>query len=452
MNVRPLKPLNIAVIGSGISGLSAAWLLSKRHNVSLFEKDDRLGGHSNTVDINTPEGAIPVDTGFIVFNPVNYPNLVEFFKHLNVNTTDTNMTFGVSLEKGKVEYSGSGLGGFFAQRRNLLSFKHWGLLREILAFYKDSERLHNDPSLSELSLGQLLAREGYSKTFINEHLLPMSAAIWSTPMDKMLDYPAETFMRFCMNHGLVQVKDRPQWRTIIGGSRQYVEKIAEQLGDSVVLNARVHRVERHDDGVTLIDHHGQKRHFDQVVFACHADQTLEMLADPTPQERELLGAFPYQRNRALLHTDSNQMPVRKSAWSAWNYLASSDQGEGELAVTYWMNALQPLQTKQDVFVTLNPIDEPNPDRILGSFLYDHPAFDQRSIAAQKEIWSIQGQQRSWFCGAWMGYGFHEDGIQSGLAVAEQLGGALRPWTVDNPSGRIHVQEPVRTTQTSESAA
>lgn len=452
MNVRHIKPLNIAVIGSGISGLSAAWLLSKRHNVSLFEKDDRLGGHSNTVEVNTPEGAVPVDTGFIVFNPVNYPNLVEFFKHLNVDTTDTDMTFGVSLEKGKVEYSGSGLGGFFAQRRNLLSFKHWGLLREILTFYKDSDRLHNDPSLSELTLGQLLAREGYSQTFINEHLLPMSAAIWSTPMDKMLDYPAETFMRFCMNHGLVQVKDRPQWRTVIGGSRQYVNKVAEQLGDGVILNARVHRVERDNEGVTLIDHHGQRRRFDQVVFACHADQTLEMLADATPEEKRLLSAFPYQRNRALLHTDNNQMPVRKSAWSAWNYLASSDQGEGELAVTYWMNALQPLKTKQDIFVTLNPIDEPQADKILGSFLYDHPAFDQRSIEAQKDIWSIQGEQRSWFCGAWMGYGFHEDGIQSGLAVAEQLGGALRPWTVDNPSGRIHVQEPAKATQTPETAA
>lgn len=438
MNVRPIKKLNIAVIGSGISGLSAAWLLSDRHNVTLFEKDDRLGGHSNTVMIDTQDGRIGVDTGFIVFNPVNYPNLVEFFKALDVESVDTEMTFGVSLERGKLEYSGSGIDGFFAQRRNIISSKHWSLLREILRFYKDSDRLLKDPETAKRTLGQMLIHEGYSKQFINEHLLPMSAAIWSTPMDQMLEYPAETFLRFCMNHGLVQVKDRPQWRTVVNGSREYVSKVEKALGDNVRLNARVHRVIRDNEGVEIVDHHGKSERFDQVVFACHADQTLAMLEDPSDEEKRLLSAFPYQRNRALLHTDTRQMPVRKKAWSAWNYLAASDQGEGELAVTYWMNALQPLKTTQDIFVTLNPIDEPDPDSILGSFLYDHPAFDQRSIDAQKEVWELQGKQHSWFCGAWLGYGFHEDGIQSGLAVAEQLGGALRPWTVNEPSGRIHV--------------
>ncbi len=440
MNVRHLHPMKIAVIGSGISGLSSAWLLSKRHNVTLFEKDDRLGGHSNTVDVETKDGMIAVDTGFIVFNPVNYPNLVEFFKHLNVESVDTNMTFGVSLERGQLEYSGSGLKGFFAQRSNLIKPRHWKLLSDILRFYKDSERLMTDPSLSALSLGELLKREGYSRQFIDEHLLPMSAAIWSTPMAKMLTYPAQTFLRFCMNHGLVQIKDRPQWRTVVGGSRSYVSKVGDELAGQIRLNARIHKVSRDESGVTLHMLHGESERFDQVVFACHADQALALIENPSEEERRLLSAFPYQRNRAILHTDTNQMPRRKSSWAAWNYLASSDQEQDMLAVTYWMNALQPLKTQQDLFVTLNPIDEPAEGSILGSFLYDHPVFDMRSIEAQKELWSLQGVQRSWFCGAWFGYGFHEDGIQSGLAVAEQLGGALRPWNIKNPNSRIHVTE------------
>jgi len=437
MNVRYIKPLKIAVIGSGISGLSAAWLLNQRHDVTLFEKDDRLGGHSHTVDIDTPEGTRGVDTGFIVYNPVNYPNLINLFDHLQVDNAETDMTFGVSIDRGRLEYSGSGLNGFFAQRGHLSSPRHWRLLADILRFYRNSERLLNDPSIKELSLGELLKRERYSNTFIYDHLVPMSAAIWSTPGNKMLDYPALTFMRFCMNHGLVQLNDRPQWRTVVGGSRNYVDKIAETLEGKVRLNAHIHKVHRQGNKVILEHHHGHKEEFDQVVMACHADQSLALLADPTDEERRLLTAFPYQRNRAILHTDSRLMPKRKSAWSAWNYLASSDVDNDDLAVTYWMNKLQPLNTSQDVFVTLNPIDEPSEGSILGSYLYDHPVFDMRSIEAQRELWSLQGVNNTWFCGAWFGYGFHEDGLQSGLAVAENLGRIRRPWQLEDPNSRIH---------------
>lgn len=437
MNVHYIKPLKIAVIGSGISGLSAAWLLNQRHDVTLFEKDDRLGGHSHTVDLETPEGKRGVDTGFIVYNPVNYPNLVKLFEHLDVKNTETDMTFGVSVDRGRLEYSGSGLNGFFAQRSHLVSPRHWRLFSDILRFYRNAERLIQDPSLKSLSLGELLRREKYSNTFIYDHLAPMSAAIWSTPADKMLEYPALTFMRFCMNHGLVQMNDRPQWRTVVGGSRNYVDKIAETLEGKIRLNAHINKVYRRGGKVILEHHHGHQEEYDQVVMACHADQSLSLLADPSSEEKRLLSAFPYQRNRAILHTDKRLMPKRKTAWSAWNYLAAAEAETQDVAVTYWMNKLQPLNTSTDIFVTLNPIDEPSEGSILGSYLYDHPVFDLKSVAAQRELWSIQGTNSTWFCGAWFGYGFHEDGLQSGLAVAESLGRVRRPWTLENPNSRIH---------------
>lgn len=438
MNVRYLKPQKIAVIGSGISGLSCAWLLNKRHDVTLFEKDDRPGGHSNTVAIDLPDGRVDVDTGFIVYNPVNYPNLVQLFDQLGVDSVATDMSFGVSVDQGALEYSGTSLGGFFAQRSNLLSARHWRLLLDILRFYRRAPLLLEQSSLQNLSLGQLLQREGYSKTFIDDHLIPMGAAIWSTPADQMTAYPAATFLRFCMNHGLVQLKDRPQWRTVVGGSRQYVNKIAQELEGRVRLNARILRIHRRNGKVQIETLHGQIEEFDQVVLATHADQSLALLAQPTEQEQRLLKCFPYQRNRAILHTDSRQMPVRRSAWSAWNYLASKSEQTESVAVTYWMNQLQPLKTKHPVFVTLNPIHEPKEESILGSYLYDHPVFDLQSIAAQKELWNLQGQLNTWYCGAWFGYGFHEDGAQSGLAVAEALGGPQRPWQLAEPNSRIHV--------------
>ncbi len=441
MSVQAIKPLNIAIIGSGISGLSAAWLLNKQHRVTLFEKDDRLGGHANTVDVTTFDSALAVDTGFIVYNPVNYPNLVRFFEELGVATTETDMSFGVSINRGELEYSGCGLKGLFAQKRNLLRPGYWKLLSDLLRFYREAPELMEDPVTQSQTLGQMLQQRGYGKAFIHQHLIPMGAAIWSTPADQMLEYPALTFLRFCQNHGLVQLKDRPQWRTVKGGSREYVQRIANELGTGVRLNSRIHKIHRIDGKPVVEFLHGGREAFDHVILACHADQALELLSSPTEEEQRLLNCFPYQRNRALLHTDERLMPARTAAWASWNYLSDTQKDKrtpSDISVTYWMNRLQHLPESSPLFVTLNPTTEPQKGKILRSFLYDHPVFNLDSIAAQSSLWSLQGRQNTWFCGAYFGYGFHEDGLQSGLAVAEQLGGQRRPWTLEEPNNRIHV--------------
>ncbi|MBR9829331.1 MAG: FAD-dependent oxidoreductase [Oceanospirillales bacterium] len=442
MSIKVIRPQKIAVIGSGISGLAAAWLLNKQHQVTLFEKDDRPGGHSNTVNVPTPGGELAVDTGFIVYNPVNYPNLVEFFQALGVPSQKTDMSFAISVNAGALEYSGCGLRGVFAQKRNLLRPGYWKMLADLMRFYREAPELIDAPEVQSQTLGEMLDSRGYGKTFIHQHLIPMGAAIWSTPADQMLAYPAVTFLRFCQNHGLVQLKDRPQWRTVTGGSREYVSRVCRELGDGLRLNSRIHKIHRRAGKAVVEFLHGETETFDHVVLACHADQALSLLAEPTAEEQRLLSAFPYQRNRALLHTDDSLMPRRKAAWASWNYLTDSrsthDQPDA-ISVTYWMNNLQHLPPEHPVFVTLNPVDEPAEGKILRSFLYDHPVFNLDSIAAQKEIWSLQGRQNTWFCGAYFGYGFHEDGLQAGLAVAEQLGGMRRPWTLDNPNSRIHVR-------------
>lgn len=445
MNVKVIRPLKIAVIGSGISGLSCAWLLNQHHNVTLFEKDDRPGGHSNTVAVDYPDGTrIDVDTGFIVFNPVNYPNLVKFFDHLEVESLETEMSFAVSLNQGEVEYSGTDLNGLFAQRRNLFKPSFWMLIKDLLRFYKESDSMATNPATANMSLGELLKHHGYGEAFIQQHLIPMGAAIWSTPAKQMLEYPAQTFLRFCQNHGLVQLKDRPQWRTVKGGSRVYVQKIVDALGENLRLNQHIHKIHRHNGKVILEDLHGRRETFDHVVLACHADQSLEMLAEPTVDEQQLLRHFPYQRNRAILHNDPALMPKRKAAWASWNYLAEGQEHSTDtLSVTYWMNRLQHLPEEKPLFVTLNPLSEPKEGSICRSYLYDHPAFTLESIQAQESLWNLQGVKNTWFCGAWFGYGFHEDGLQSGLAVAERLGGIKRPWSLDNPNSRIHVHPPKR---------
>ncbi|MBV1788164.1 NAD(P)/FAD-dependent oxidoreductase [Marinobacterium sp. D7] len=439
MNIRALNPKKIAVIGSGISGLSSAWLLNRYHDVTLYEKDDRLGGHSNTVNFELDGTQVDVDTGFIVFNPLNYPNLVELFKLLEVECCDTEMTFAISANDGALEYNGTNLGGLFAQRKNLLRPRFWRMLADLLRFYRNAERMAGRQDIDRLTLGELLRDGGYGDAFIYDHLLPMGAAIWSTPVDRMLEYPARSFLNFCRNHGLVQLSDRPQWRTVVGGSRRYVEKLTASLRNPVQLNRHVQRIIREPDRVVVEDLHGKREYFDEVVLACHSDQALKLLDAPTPREQRLLGQFPYQRNRAYLHTDASLMPRNRAVWSSWNYLASGEEeSKRKVSVTYWMNRLQPLATDRDIFVSLNPLVEPAPGSIVRTFFYDHPAFGASSADAQRELWSLQGQQRTWFCGAYFGYGFHEDGLQSGLAVAEQLGGISRPWQVAEPNGRIHV--------------
>lgn len=440
---------HIAVVGSGISGLSAAWLLSQKYSVTLFEKDDRFGGHSNTVVVKTEDGTIPVDTGFIVYNPVNYPNLTALFQHIGVDTVATDMSFAVSAEQGKIEYNGNGLGGIFATWSNLFNPRVWRMLIDVLRFYRECK--HWPDQISEqTTLGQLLEQKGFSNELRDLHLIPMGAAIWSTPASQMLEYPALSFLRFCQNHGLLQVNDRPQWHTVKGGSREYVRKLIAQIQPSTICNRGVRRIIRREDGVELIDSRGEQRHFDEVVLACHADQALALLSDASEQEQLLLGAFEYQRNRAILHSDTRLMPRNRKVWSSWNYLSqdglnsqnnstenSGSGQEGSLAVSYWMNKLQPLATEQPLIVTLNPPVEPEEGSIHCSFLYDHPVFSENAISAQQELYKLQGQNRTWFCGSYFGYGFHEDGLQSGLAVAEALGAPKRPWSVAEESGRIH---------------
>ena len=430
------KSLDIAVIGSGISGLSCAWLLSHKHKVTLYEKDNRLGGHSHTVRINSNGMDVDVDTGFIVFNERTYPNLKAFFRNLGITELATDMSFGVSLERGALEYSGSDLNGIFAQRKNLFKPSYWRMLGEILRFYKKSDEWLQSLT-PELSLGELLKQEGFSQAFTRDHLLPMGAAIWSTPEDKMLDYPALSYLRFCQNHGLLQVADRPKWLTVQGGSCIYVNKIAEQLGDKVLLNHCVKEVKRTSDHVLVEDLRGGTRPFDHVVMACHADTSLSLLVAPDELEQQLLSSFTFQRNRAVLHSDESLMPTNRRAWASWNYLGSR-AGQGP-SVTYWMNRLQHID-HSPLFVTLNPEQEPNEHKIHGCYLYDHPVFDHSAMTAQQRLWELQGRNRTWFCGAWFGYGFHEDGLQSGLAVAEALGSVRRPWTVIGENDRLIIPD------------
>ena len=426
----------IAVIGSGISGLSAAWLLSQNHDVTLFEKDDRLGGHSNTVDV----GGQQIDTGFIVYNTVNYPNLVAFFDHLDIPTQSTEMSFSVSLDSGTLEYAGTSLSSMFAQKSNLYKPAYWGMIRDILKFYREAPALLESTEKEAWTLRDYLDAGHYGRAFIDHHLLPMGAAIWSTPASDMLDYPAASFVRFCKNHGLLQLSDRPEWRTVTGGSRRYVNRIAKVLGDRVRLNSGVAKIHTGKHGVTVECRDGYLQQFDDVVIATHADQALAMLADPSPAHKKLLGAFSYEKNLAVLHTDPALMPKRRKAWASWNYIGTQKEvsGEHQLCVTYWMNRLQGLKAARDYFVTLNPVTSPKDGTVLRSFPYDHPLFDSAAIAAQKMLWYLQGQKNLWFCGSYFGYGFHEDGLQAGLAVAEALGSAKRPWPVDPTRSRIHL--------------
>ena len=429
------RALDIAVVGSGISGLSAAWLLAKGHRITLFEAADRLGGHSNTVEAQ----GVPVDTGFIVFNERTYPNLTALLRHLGVPTRETIMSFAVSLDHGKLEYSGDLL-GLFAQKRNLVSPRFWSMLRDLARFYKAAPR--DLPDLGQQGLGAYLDGLGCGPAFRDDHLYPMAAAIWSTPVADIPHHPAAAFIRFFENHGLLQFRERPVWSTVSGGSREYVKRISAPFADGIRLSSPVRKVRRLPDGVELDAGRGWER-FDHVVIAAHADQALAMLTDADAEERELLGAFPYRRNEAVLHSDPALMPRRRKVWSAWNYAAERAASQHQLSVTYWMNRLQHLPPQKDLFVTLNPLVAPDPALVHRREFYDHPVFDAAAGLAQPRLWSLQGRRRTWFCGAWFGAGFHEDGLQAGIAVAEQLGGMRRPWQVADESGRIHVTHHAR---------
>ncbi len=426
--------MRIAVVGAGITGLSAAWLASTGHDVTLFEAEPRLGGHSNTVDVEAPEGSIPIDTGFIVYNPPAYPNLVALFAHLNVETRPSNMSFAVSLDGGRYEYSGTGLSGYFGQRDNIASLAHWRMAADIVRFHREAVRLIGRGADASYSLGQFLRERRYSAHFIERHILPMAAAIWSAPATEMLDYPAASFATFFANHQLLQASGHPVWRTVAGGSRSYVAKIRQAFAGTIRVGDRVVRLTPGPAGVDVATASGWHEHFDRVAVCCHGDAALRLIDTPTVEEQSVLGSFRYASNTAVLHRDRLFMPRRRSVWSSWNNV--SRDPSAPVVVTYWMNSLQPLATATDYFVTLNPHDEIALGSKVATFNYDHPLFDTAAIRAQAAIWDLQGRRGMWFAGAHLGSGFHEDGLQAGLAVAEDMtrdeGAAVaRPWPTDN---------------------
>lgn len=416
--------MRIAVIGSGIAGLGAAWLLRRAHDVTVFEAADHAGGHTNTVSV---EGQ-PVDTGFIVFNQRNYPRLQALFRELGVATRPSDMSFSVSVGEGALEWAGGNGRQLFAQRRNLLSGAHWRMIADIVRFNRQAKALLATGEPPQGSLGEFLGANGYGPAFCGRYLLPMAAAIWSAPTRAMLAFPAAGLLRFLDNHGLLDLRDRPRWRTVVGGSRRYVERLLDDLGpDRVRLNSPVRHLLRSDQGVQVTTGAARLESFDHAVVATHADAALGLLADADPAERRLLGAFRFQPNRAVLHTDPALMPRRRGVWSSWNYLADRIEPDSQhVSVTYWMNRLQGLAGPEQYFVTLNPLHEPDPARVVREIAYDHPLLDRAAAAAQEGLGEIQGRRRTWFCGAWCGYGFHEDGLAAAERVARGLGVAP-PW-------------------------
>lgn len=434
--------MRIAVIGSGISGNGAAWALKQgasgeRREVVLYEKDLRPGGHAHTVDVEVAGKRIPVDVGFIVYNDLNYPNLIELFRHLDVPTKASNMSFAVSVNRGEREWKGDDklATGLFARRRNLVSPRFWGMLLEILRFNRVALADKAAGRLDGVSLGDWLARHRFSGRVLSDYLIPMGAAIWSMPPDEIKDFPAKSFVAFFDNHRLVQF-DRPVWRTVDGGSRVYVKKIAQALGRGLRLGTAVTAVERKAGKVIVTDASGQAETFDHVVFAAHSDQTLRMLADPSEAEASILSAVRYRPNDVYLHRDPALMPKRRAAWAAWNFLNWEAGGAitDRCSVSYSMNILQGIPDETPMFVSLNPPEPPRAELTHVHFVTDHPQYDAAAIAAQARLPEIQGERNTWFCGAWTAYGFHEDGLASGLAVAEALGAEI-PWrtpTVPTP--------------------
>ena len=419
--------MHIGIVGSGISGLSAAWLLSRLHNVTVFEKDRRLGGHSNTVRVAGHGKTIDVDTGFIVYNERNYPELTALLDHLKVATAPSAMSFSASIGDGELEYCGSSPLALFAQKRNLLRPAFYRMLGDIARFNRLGTAHLDKAGRSDWTLGRFLDNHGFGSAFRGAYLLPMAAAIWSCPTATMLNFPATSFLRFFANHGLLTVADQPKWRTLEHRSRDYVERLRASFAAQVRSSAPVIAVRRQPGGVEVVDGRGGQFRFDAVVMAAHADQTAAVLLDADEEERQLLGAFRFQANRAVLHSDPSLMPKRRGAWAAWNYAASGLLEPGDrVAVTYWMNRLQNIDERWPLFVSMNPITEPDPALVHSEHSYEHPIFDAEALAAQTKMDAIQGRGGVYYAGAWLGHGFHEDGLRSGLEVAARLG-VRAPW-------------------------
>ncbi len=419
--------MKIAIVGSGIAGLGAAWALNQQHEVTLFESESYLGGHANTVEIADSGRRVAVDTGFIVYNEQTYPKLTRLFRELDVPTENSEMSFSVSLAQGGFEYKGD-LPGLFAQPSNVARPRFWRMLRDLVRFYREAPELLEVESGNGLSLGAYLEAGRYCDDFINDHLLPMGAAIWSTSLADMRSFPARTFVQFCQNHGLLLYTDRPQWKTVSGGSQEYVRRVIRSFRERIRLNEAVVACRRTPMGVFVTTEAGCEERYDQLVLACHSDQALRILGpDASHLEAETLGAIGYEDNLAVLHQDSSLMPRRRGAWASWNYIGGDVEEQGrKVSVTYWMNRLQNLKTAAPLLLSLNPIHRPRADEVLASYTYAHPQFDQAALEAQAAMYRIQGDRQTWFCGAYCGYGFHEDGLESGFKVAAELGATV-PW-------------------------
>ena len=430
--------MRIAVVGTGIAGNAAAWALSQRYPVTVYDRELRPGGHSHTVTIDYDGTRIAVDIGFIVYNELNYPELSKLFAHLGVETKASQMDFALTANNRRFEWKGGGhtwletAKGLFAQPRNLLSPSFLWMLRDILTFNAKSVEDYASGVLKGLSLGEYFKLRKFAPRLLTDYLAPMGAAIWSAPSERMIDFPAENFIEFFQNHSLLQY-DRPIWRTVKGGSQRYVEKLTAAFRDRLRLGCAVTAIERTSNGVIVTDSLGHIETYDHVVIAAHSDQALSMLADPSPAETDILGSIHYAPNIAYLHRDIRLMPKRKNAWASWNLLRWTrvDEAPNDVAVTYWMNPLQNIDDDKPLFVSLNPPFKPDPALTFGRYLCDHPQYDRAAFAAQKRLGEIQGQRHTWFCGAWTGYGFHEDGLRSGLAVAEALGATV-PWNEPIP--------------------
>jgi predicted NAD/FAD-binding protein len=418
--------LNIAVVGAGVAGLAAAYLLARRHRVTIFEKNNYAGGHTHTIVLDKgADAGTPIDTGFIVMNDRNYPLLTKLFAQLGVSLRNSDMSFGYHCEQTGLQYAGSDLNSLFAQRRNLCDPRFWGMIRDLLRFYKSARNDLHGQRLSDITMGAYLRRGGYGAFFVQHHLLPMGSAIWSTSKTKMLEFPAAAFVRFFENHGLLALKDRPQWKTVVGGSHTYVQRLLKDFSGPVRLNAAIHSIRRDGSGVRLTPAAGPTESFDRVVIGAHADEAFRMLADPSADERRLLGAWTYEHNKTVLHSDATVMPPCHRAWASWNYVTEQVGGERMPAsVTYDMNRLQGLQTAERYFVTLNRQKPMASEKIIRHLDYAHPAFTTAAMATQQELGKLNGVRNTFFCGSYFGYGFHEDAVRSGLAVASLLGETL----------------------------
>ena len=414
--------MKIGVIGSGVSGLVSALTLQEKFEVSLFEKNSKLGGHSNTVTIEQENKKYSVETGFIVLNDKNYPIFTSLLKHLNIGVNNSSMSFSVSVDKGQFEYSSSYI-GLLGQTKNIIDPKYWGMLRDINYFYTNALKDVKDCPDNE-TLGQFLKRFNYSNKFIDYHLVPMTASIWSCPTKSILNFPIKSLLVFFENHKLLNIYNRPKWSTVNKGSREYVKKIQSLLKGKIYTNTKVNKISKSKEGIRVHYQDGIKT-FDKVILACHADQSSEILIENFSEEANLLKDFKYQKNTSILHSDINFMPKRKSVWSSWNYITETGNS-GNLSITYWMNELQGISSPKPILLSLNPKILPNPDLIYGQYSYSHPILDNNAINIQKKLSSIQGKNNLWFCGAWTGFGFHEDGVKSAVEIANSHNIDL-PW-------------------------